>query len=117
MYVMLCTRLDIAQVIDVVSRFLSNPGKDHGQAMKWILIYLRGTSRVCLCFVCGYHVLDGYTNAYMASDIDFKTFIFAYMHDFCRGSCVFVVKVEYIVATETSKELLWMNKFLYKNSG
>lgn len=117
MHVMLCTRLDIAHVIDVVSRFLSNSGKDHGQAMKWILIYLRVTSRVCLCFVCGYHVLDGYTNADMASDIDFKKIIFAYMHDFCRGSCVFVVKVEYIVAAETSKELFWMEKFLYKNSG
>lgn len=29
MYVMVCTRLDIARVVGVVSRFISNHGKDH----------------------------------------------------------------------------------------
>jgi len=34
MYVMVCIRLDITHVIGVVSRFLSNPGKEHWLAMK-----------------------------------------------------------------------------------
>ena len=50
MYVMVCMRLDIAHVVGVVSRFLSNPGKEHWAAMKWILRYLRSTSKTCLCF-------------------------------------------------------------------
>ena len=29
MYSMVCTRLDIAHVVGVVSRFLANPGKEH----------------------------------------------------------------------------------------
>ncbi|RVW94339.1 Retrovirus-related Pol polyprotein from transposon TNT 1-94 [Vitis vinifera] len=45
MYAMVCTRPDIAHAVRVVSRFLSNPGKEHYAAVKWILKYLRGTSK------------------------------------------------------------------------
>ena len=34
MYAMVCTRLDIAHSVGVVSQFLSNPGKEHWAAMK-----------------------------------------------------------------------------------
>ncbi|PKI65433.1 hypothetical protein CRG98_014172 [Punica granatum] len=37
MYAMVCTRPDIAHSIGVVSRFLFNPGKEHWNAVKWIL--------------------------------------------------------------------------------
>src|SRR2546425_6812648 len=50
MYAMVCTRSDIAHAVGVVSRFLSNPGKEHWNAVKWILRYLKGTSKMCLCF-------------------------------------------------------------------
>ena len=70
MYAMVCTRPDIAHAVGVVSRFLSNPGKEHWEAVKWILRYLRGTSRVCLCFGSGEPVLNGYTDAYMARNVD-----------------------------------------------
>ena len=50
MYAMVCTRPDIAHAIGVVSRFLENSGKEHWEAVKWILRYLRGTTRDCLCF-------------------------------------------------------------------
>jgi hypothetical protein len=44
MYAMVCTRPDISHAVSVVSRFMSNPGKEHWHAVKWILRYLRGTS-------------------------------------------------------------------------
>ena len=50
MYIMVCTRSDITHAVDVVSRFLSNLSKDHWTVVKWILIYLRGTSKACLSF-------------------------------------------------------------------
>ena len=50
MYAMVCTRPDIAHAVGVVSCFLSNSGKEYWHAVKWIFKYLRGTSRVCLCF-------------------------------------------------------------------
>ena len=46
MYVIVWTRPDIAHAIGVVSRFLTNYGKEHWETMKWTLRYLRGTSRV-----------------------------------------------------------------------
>ncbi|CAA0826453.1 Pentatricopeptide repeat-containing protein [Striga hermonthica] len=37
MYAMVCTRPDIAHAVGIVSRYLSNPGKDHWEDVKWIL--------------------------------------------------------------------------------
>ena len=60
MYAMVCTRLDIGYVVGVVSRFMGNPGKEHWNAVKWILWYLKGTSNMCLRFGSGKPQLDGY---------------------------------------------------------
>ena len=48
MYAMVCTRLDIAHVVGVVSRFMSRPGKQHWEVVKWILRYVKGSSDTCL---------------------------------------------------------------------
>jgi hypothetical protein len=50
MYVMVCTRPDIAHVVGVVRRYMNNPGKEHWEAVKWILRYLRGIVTHALCF-------------------------------------------------------------------
>jgi hypothetical protein len=50
MYAMVCTRPDIAHAVGVVSRYMNNPGKEHWEAVKWILRYLRGTATHALCF-------------------------------------------------------------------
>ena len=50
MYAMVCTRPDIAHAVGVVSRFMSRPGKQHWEAVKWILRYLKGSLDTCLCF-------------------------------------------------------------------
>ena len=42
MYDMVCTRPDIAHAVGVVSRYMANPGKEHWEAVKWLLRYLRG---------------------------------------------------------------------------
>ena len=34
MYAMVCTRLDIAHAVGVVSRYMNNPGKEHWMEMK-----------------------------------------------------------------------------------
>lgn len=49
MYAMMCTRPDMAHVVGVVSRLLSNPDKAHWIAMKWILRYIHSTTGYCLC--------------------------------------------------------------------
>lgn len=42
MYAMACTRPNIADTVEVVGRFLSNPRKEHWKVVKWIFKYLRG---------------------------------------------------------------------------
>jgi len=49
-YAMVFTRLDIAHAVRVVRRYMSHPGIEHWNAVKWILGYLRGTSSKCLHF-------------------------------------------------------------------
>ncbi|KAL6315899.1 hypothetical protein AAG906_013243 [Vitis piasezkii] len=70
MYVMVCTRPDIAYAIGVVSCFLSNLGRLHWEADKWIMRYLRGTSTLKLTFGSGKPILVGYTDLDMAGDVD-----------------------------------------------
>jgi len=43
MYAMVCTRPDISQVVNVVSRYMHDSGKGHWQAVRWILRYLQNT--------------------------------------------------------------------------
>jgi hypothetical protein len=85
MYAMVCTRPDIAHVVGVVSRFLSNPSKEHWAIVKWILKYLRCTSRVYLCFDNGKQVLDGFTDADMAGDIGSRKSNSGYLTTYSGG--------------------------------
>lgn len=50
MYAMVCTRLDIAHAVSVVSRYMSKLDKEHWKVVQWILRYLRGTSKYGLMF-------------------------------------------------------------------
>ena len=43
MYIMVYTWLDISHAISVVSRYMTNPRKEHWNAVKWIFRYLAGT--------------------------------------------------------------------------
>ena len=86
MYVMVCTRPHIAHVVDIVSRFLSNLGKEHWEAVKWILRYLKGTSKVCLCFGDDEPMLVGYTYSDMAGDVDSRKSTLGFMMTFVGGA-------------------------------
>ncbi|KAL2246201.1 UNVERIFIED_CONTAM: Retrovirus-related Pol polyprotein from transposon TNT 1-94 [Sesamum indicum] len=71
MYAMICTRSDIAHSVGVYSRFISNPGVMHWEAVKWILRYLRGTKDRALVFGKGKLTLFGFVDAdFVGSDYD-----------------------------------------------
>jgi len=86
MYAMVYTRTDIAHTVGVVSRFLFNLGKEHWAAVKWILRYLRGTSKVCLCFGDSMPMLDGFTNSDMVGDVNSRKSTSRYVMTFARGA-------------------------------
>jgi hypothetical protein len=66
MYAMVCKRPDIAHGVGVVNKYMNNPGKEHWEAVKWILRYLRGTATHALCFGGSDVVLQGYVDSDMA---------------------------------------------------
>ena len=70
MYAMVCTRPNITHDVGVINRFVSEPGKEHWNVVKWIMRYLRGTMDLRLCFGIDEPTLVGYTDADMAGDID-----------------------------------------------
>ena len=72
MYVMVCTRLNNAHAMGVVSRYMSNPGKHHQEVVKWIMRYLKGTSDTCLCFIESDLKLEVFVDVDLAGDIDTK---------------------------------------------
>jgi transposase InsO family protein len=123
MYAMVCTRPDITHAVGVVSRFLANPGKEHWNAVKWILKYLKGTTKMSLCFGNEKPMLVGYTDADMAGDINSRKSTSGYLITFAGGAvswqsrlqkCVALstTEAEFIAATEACKEMLWMKRFL-----
>ena len=80
MYAMVCTRPDIAHAVGVVSRFMSNPGKQHWEAVKWILRYLKGSTSSALCFRKSDLGLQGYVDADNGGDVDSRKSTTGYVY-------------------------------------
>ena len=50
MYAMVYTRPDITHIVGVLSRFMSNLGKEHWTIVEQVFRYLRGTIDFGLCY-------------------------------------------------------------------
>eukprot|EP00253_Pinus_taeda_P013038 PITA_13038 len=124
MYAMVCTRLDIAHVVGVLSRFTSKPRKEHWTTVKLVFRYLCGTSDYGLCYQ-GRPGLDrvldirGFVDADWAGDLDHRRSISGYVFNLFRGAVSWMskkqyvvalstIEVEYIAATHASKEVVWL---------
>nr|GEX62795.1 putative reverse transcriptase domain-containing protein [Tanacetum cinerariifolium] len=95
MYLMVCTRPDIAYVVSIVSMHLANLGKNHWEAVKFILKYLKGTADVGLVYGRDQrkHVdISGFVDANYAKDPD--------------------KEAEYMALTEAVKESIWLKGLL-----
>jgi len=93
MYAMVCTRPDIAHLVGVVKRFFANLRKQHWQAVKWILRYLKGTSHYCLCFDHNDVVLEGYIDAYMVGYVDTRNSTTDYLYTFAAATISWVSRL------------------------
>nr|GEV04088.1 retrovirus-related Pol polyprotein from transposon TNT 1-94 [Tanacetum cinerariifolium] len=98
-YLMVCTRLDIAYAVSVVNKYLANPSKNHWEAVKWILKYLRGTTNVGLVYGInrGNHV-DGCVVSGKAT----------LQHVVALST----TEAEYMALTEAVKEAIWLRGLL-----
>ena len=85
MYSMVCTRLDLDHAISVLSILMSNPGKDHWSAMKWLLRYIASTTDMGLLYVkSGDKIeVEGYADSDYAGDRDTRKSTSAYFFLVC----------------------------------
>ncbi|XP_030494848.2 uncharacterized protein LOC115710631 [Cannabis sativa] len=93
MYLMVCNRPDLAYALSVLSRYMSNPGKEHQSAMKWVLSYLLGNQDTRLIFTetSNATCMEGYSDADYVGDRDSRKFTSAYFYLIGR-SCGSVIE-------------------------
>jgi hypothetical protein len=121
MYAMVCTRPDIAHAVGVVSRFMSNPGREHWEAVKWLFRYLKGTSKVALHFKRKDVILEGFSDADLGGCLDTRKsttgYIFtlggtAGMSRLQKSVALSTTEAEYMAISEAGKEMIWLKNFL-----
>ncbi|CAM8902732.1 unnamed protein product [Rhodiola kirilowii] len=121
MYDMLCTRPDLAFSISVLSRFMSNPSENHWLGMKYWLRYLSSTANLGLVYADfdSKHDIVGYVDSDYASNKDNRKSTTSFFFTWA-GNCISwksqlqsivalsLIEAEYIAATETVKEAIWL---------
>ncbi|KAD3338048.1 hypothetical protein E3N88_33569 [Mikania micrantha] len=126
MYLMVCTRPDIGYAVSLVSRFLSNPGKLHWGAVKWILRYLNGSKDLGLIFGqvnADDPLILGYVDSDFAKDLDrgrsitgygFKVIgsMVSWKANLQHVVALSTTESEYIALTEAVKEAMWLKGFV-----
>ncbi|KAL2237275.1 UNVERIFIED_CONTAM: Retrovirus-related Pol polyprotein from transposon TNT 1-94 [Sesamum indicum] len=122
MFLMICTRPDIAYAISCLSRYMSNPGPPHWEALKWLLKYLHGSENIGIRFSKRSEntQLVGFVDSNYANDRDSRKSTTSYIFTFC-GSCISwksqlqhivalsTTEAEYIATTEAFKEAIWLD--------
>ena len=124
MYAMVCTRPDIAQAVGVLSRFMSNPGKEHLTFVKRVFRYLQGTFDYCLVYHGTNNIdksldIQGFVDADWAGDLDSRRSTSGYVFTLFGGAVSWMSKrqptvalstteAEYMAATHASKEAVWL---------
>ncbi|XP_062085360.1 secreted RxLR effector protein 161-like [Humulus lupulus] len=90
MYAMVCARPDLAQAMCIVSKFISNPGESHWEALKWILRYIKDTLDVGLIYDSSFTNKDevvGYVDSDYAGCLDTRRSTTGYVF-IAQGGCI-----------------------------
>ncbi|GJV37387.1 retrotransposon protein, putative, ty1-copia subclass [Tanacetum coccineum] len=101
MCLMVCTRPDIAYAVSVVSSYLVNPGKNHWEAVKWILKYLRGTKKMGLMYGKNHGNHMDVTGMYCKLKGMLQHMV-----------ALLTTEAEYMALTEAVKETIWLRGLL-----
>ena len=124
MYAMVATRPDLAYVVGVVSRYMSNPRRKHWEAVTHILRCLRGTKDAWLPFGSNNLTeVKGYTDSDYAENVDNQKSTSGYVFTYGGGALSWrsklqectslnTTKAEYIAASNAMKEAIWLHWLL-----
>ena len=122
-YTILCTIPDICYIVDMVSKYQSNPGPKHQTAVKHIFKYLRRTRDYILTYGGSDLIPVSYTNSDFMSDMDSRKSTSGYVFTFGRATvswksinqqCIAnsTAETKYVATTDAIKETFWLKKFL-----
>nr|GEV42578.1 zinc finger, CCHC-type [Tanacetum cinerariifolium] len=125
MYAITCTRRDIAFEVGKLSRYISNPGTQHWQAIQRVLKYLKKTVDYRLTYI-GYHsVLEGYTNASRISNSEDNSSTSDWVFLLAGGiiswaskkkTCITssTMEFEFVALAAAGKEAEWLRNLILK---
>ncbi|XP_070007990.1 secreted RxLR effector protein 161-like [Nicotiana sylvestris] len=118
----MCTRPGICYAIGLVSKYQSNPGRDHWKTVKRFFRYLKGTADYSLCYNGNDLYLRGYTDADWAgnqndrkstSDYAFLLNGGAISWKSKKQTCIALLtkEVEFVACVSAVQEVVWLKKF------
>ena len=124
MYAQVCTRPDIAYIVGMLGRYLSNPGMDHWVAAKRVMRYLKRTKDYMLT----YHKSDqleiiGYSDSDYAGCQDSRRSTSGYIFLLAGGAISWksakqtlitssTMEAEFVACYEASNQGIWLRNFV-----
>jgi hypothetical protein len=127
MYASLGTRPDITFAVQTLSRFATNPGIAHWEAVKRVFRYLKGTRELWLSYGGVAREMEGYADA-DGSMMEDRKAISGYAFMINGGAVSWSTKKqeiislsttesEYVAVTYAAKEALWLRSLIFQLFG
>lgn len=119
------TRPDILYAVILLARFTANPRRRHWEGVKRVLRYLKGTENFGLYYQCTNSKIVAYTDADWGNDREDRKSYTGVMVMFGSAPVLFIsrkqptvalstTEAEFIAASETLKELIWLKSLLFE---
>ena len=120
-----CTRPDIAYAVEVLSRFISKPNKDHWLAIERVMRYLIGTKNYGLFYKKYPVVIEAFNDADWNTLLDDSLSTVGYIFTLSSGAICWksknqttiansTMEVELIALALASEEANWLRDLLYE---
>ncbi|GJS85558.1 zinc finger, CCHC-type containing protein [Tanacetum coccineum] len=127
MYAMTSTRPDIAYAVGRLSRFTSNPSRQHWKAITRVFKYLRGTMNYGLSYMGYPSVLEGYSDASWINHVEDSSSTSGWVFLLGGGAISWASKKqtcitgstmesEFVALAAAGKETEWLRNLIHKIS-
>ena len=123
MYAMIVTRPDLGFAVGLVSRFMSKPSREHWEAVKWVMRYLKRASEVCLYFTKNDQFqVEGFCASDYSTDRDKRRSVTGHVFQVGGNTvswrlalqhvvALSTTEAEYMALSEATKEGFWLREF------
>ncbi|RVW28694.1 Retrovirus-related Pol polyprotein from transposon TNT 1-94 [Vitis vinifera] len=124
MYAQVCTRSDIAYIVGMLGRYLSNPGMDHWKKAKRVIRYLQRTKDYMLTYSRSSHLeIVGYSDSDFVGCLDSRRSTSGYIFMLAGGAVSWksvkqtliassTMEAEFIACYEASNHGIWLQNFV-----